>query len=124
MITTLPIGPFLLESLTNDPAGLWRDPGPIITSTATNYSFVTTTNITASFTNQPGTAVTNFATPRFIVTGDLGQLVLEARTNNPAALVALYPGLVVSTVTNYGPQSVTNIVYAYTNQPGGLTCDG
>ena len=122
LITTLPIGPFLLESLTNDPAGLLAlYPGLIITSTATNYSFVTTTNITASFTNQPGTAVTNFATPQFIVTGDLGQLVLEARTNNPAALVALYPGLVVSTVTNYGPQSVTNIIYAYTNQPGGLT---
>jgi len=121
LITTLPLGPFILQSQTDDPATLLAlYPGLIITSTVTNYtSFALTTNITASFTNQPGSAVTNFAPPQVLVTGNLGLLLQEARTNDPADLVALYPGLVVLTVTNYGvPQPVTNVVFAYTNQPG------
>jgi hypothetical protein len=110
---------FAQAVLTNNPAALLAlYPGLVITSATTNYSFVNITNITPYYTNWPGPAVTNLAAATNLVTGDLGLLIQEASTNNPAALVALYPGLQVSTVTNFGVQVTTNVIFAYTNQPG------
>jgi len=126
-ITTLPLGPLLSQAQTNNPAQLQAlYPGLVIVSATPNPQSVNVTNITAYYTNQPylapgtnATTVTNYGfPPQFLITGDLGLLLQRSATNDPATLEALYPGLLVSTVTNYGVQTVTNITLAVTNYPG------
>jgi hypothetical protein len=112
-------GLLMQEALTNDPVDLMAlYPGLVVTTT-TNYAEFYQTNLVLTFTNQPGADVTNFTwPPEFQPTADLGLLIQEARTNDPADLVALYPGLVVTTTTNWNDVILTNLVLAYTNQPG------
>jgi hypothetical protein len=127
-ITTLPVSSLLAQSQTDSPAQLQAAfPGLVIASATPYTTTVVVTNITAYYTNQPyfagpgtnGTTVTNFGyPPQFLVTGDLGLLLQRSATNDPATLEALYPGLLVSTVTNFGVQTVTNVLLTATNQPG------
>jgi hypothetical protein len=120
LLTTLPISLLLSQSLTNDPAtlqGLY--PGLTFTSVTTNFMTLSTPTVTAYYTNQPGPDVTNFGfPPQFLVTADLGLLLQRAAIDDPATLLGLYPGLLVTTVTNFGVLTLTNTVFAYTNQPG------
>ena len=117
-IPTQSFGP-LAAALTNDPATLQGLFPGLLVSTVTNVGVVATTNITAFYTNQSGTGVTNFLTILSTnATSDLGLLLQRAATNDPATLQALYPGLLLSTVTNVGVVTVTNITAFYTNQPG------
>ena len=120
VITTQPLSDLLTAAQTNTPAGLQALFPGLIIATSTNYlTSSTVTNYSIIFTNQPGPAITNFL-PIFSTntTLDLGLLITRAQTLDPASLVALYPGLVVSTVTNVGISIGTNITAVYTNQPG------
>jgi hypothetical protein len=124
-ITTLPMSSLLAQSQTDSPAQLQAAfPGLVIASATPYTTTVAVTNITAYYTNQPyfagpgtnGTTVTNFGyPPQFLVTGDLGLLLQRSATNDPATLQALYPGLLVSTVTNFGVQTFTNSILSVTN---------
>jgi Putative Ig domain len=148
LITTLPLGPFILQSQTLPPTALQAlYPGLIIVSTVTNYSF----NVVPagySFTNQPGASgtVTNYSPPQELnpppnqippppgYTGwpgtmDFSYFTLQALTNttgltaNPAQAItqlqALYPGLVIVSATPYFTNvTTTNYVTYLTNYPG------
>ena len=119
----------LQRAAVSDPATLQGFyPGLTFTYITTNLVAQVTTNITIFYTNQPylagpatnGTTVTNFGfPPQFLVTGDFGLLLQRAATNDPATLQALYPGLLVTTVTNFAVcRPCQTTVLAYTNQPG------
>lgn len=148
LVSTLPLGPFILQSQTLGPAALQAlYPNLIIVSTVTNYSF----NITAagySFTNQPGAfgTATNYSPPQELnlppnpippppgFTGwpgtmDFGLLSQQALTNTTgqvandplaiAQLEALYPNLVIVSATPYFTNvTTTNYVTYLTNMPG------
>jgi hypothetical protein len=62
----------------------------------------------------PGTVqfVTN-SQPDIITTLDLALFAARARTNNAAALLALYPGLIITSTSNYFGLGVTSNVTAY-----------
>ncbi len=70
-----------------------------------------------------GGRVTEFVTndvtqAQIIQTQDLGVLAAAAKTNNAAALQALFPGLIVTSTSNYfGFQITTNITQALVNSP-------
>jgi hypothetical protein len=119
ILTTQPFGP-LLAAQTDDPGTLQAlFPGLIIANSTSNLSLTVTTNVTYFYTNQPGPDVTNFAPAQVLVTSDLSLLLAQAATNDPVTLEALYPGLLVSTVTNgLGVVTTTNITAYYTNAPG------
>ena len=57
--------------------------------------------------------------PSLITNQDLGVFAAQARTNDPAALAALYPGLIVtSTITNFFSLAITtNITQTLVNSP-------
>ncbi len=80
-----------------------------------------TTNI-YYFTNQPGPTVVNYdTTPTFITTLDLANFadLVNGRTNDPATLLAAYPGLIISSQSNYlGWVYTTNYVTYLTNKIG------
>ena len=62
---------------------------------------------------------TNLPPPQLITTFSLGLFLSQAKTNDPATLQGLYPGLLIaSTVTNYSVISQTNLFPYFTNQPG------
>jgi hypothetical protein len=113
-------GLLLARAATNDPATLESFYPDLMVSTVTNeYAVSVTTNITASYTNQPGPSLTNFLpTLSTNATLDFGLLLQRAAADDPATLVALYPGLVVATTTNLAAVITTNITAYYTNQPG------
>jgi hypothetical protein len=70
----------------------------------------------------PGTVefVTNNL-PAIITNQDLGLFAAQAATNGPAALLALYPGLIItSTNTSFGLTVTTNITEMLTNSPYGV----
>jgi hypothetical protein len=53
-----------------------------------------------------------------ITNQDLHLFAAQAATNNPTALLALYPGLVInSTITNFGPVRTTNIAETFVKSP-------
>jgi len=64
--------------------------------------------------------VTNLTSPQLITTTNLGLFLQQAQTLDPNALLASYPGLIITaTVTNYFTSAfTTNITAYYTNQPG------
>ena len=68
-----------------------------------------------------GQRVTEFVTNNVaetIVTQDLGTLASAAKTNNAAALQALFPGLTILSTSNYfGFQITTNITQTLVNSP-------
>jgi hypothetical protein len=69
-----------------------------------------------------GARVTEFITngaPAVIQTLDLNLFAAQARTNPPAALLALYPGLVITSTTNnpLGLSITTNITQILVNKP-------
>ncbi len=74
------------------------------------------------FTNQPGPTVINYDTtqpPTFISTLDLATFVDRARTNDPATLLAFYPGLqILRTNTSVDYIWVTNYISYLTNLTG------
>jgi hypothetical protein len=121
LITTLPLGLFLAQAQTNDPATLQTlYPGLLITSTTTNYTFVNATNITPYYTNLPGPTVTNYAFPQLVTNLDLALFSAQALTDAPPVLQALYPGLVILSATPYFTNLVTTNIVAYiTNDIGG-----
>jgi hypothetical protein len=110
-----------ISQLTNDPATLQAFyPDLQITSTTTNYSLTNLTVAIPTFTNFPGTTVTNFLSPNFFVVltnYDLTLFSSLARTSSPAALLALYPQLVIlsSTVVGITNIPVPNLVTYLTN---------
>jgi len=121
LITTLPFGLFLSQAQTNDPVALQAlYPGLVITLTATNYSFVSTTNVTAYYTNQPGPSVTNYATLQLWTNYDLALFSSLIRTDAPAVIQALYPNLwiVSSQIVGYTNMVTTNYVTYITNVVG------
>jgi hypothetical protein len=137
LITTLPLGQFILQSQTLDPTTLQAlYPGLIITETITNYSFSNVATITAYYTNQPGPSVTNYgelqSPPPPINNGgtlDFSLFTLQQLTNTTggtansalaiAQLQALYPGLLIQSATAYLTNVVTtNFVIYLTNQIG------
>jgi hypothetical protein len=68
-----------------------------------------------------GPRTTEFVTndvPQIITTQDLGALAAAAKVNNAAALQALFPGLTVTSSSNYfGFQITTNITQLLVNSP-------
>ena len=61
--------------------------------------------------------VTNIQQPQTLTTFPISQLWSQAATNDPSTLLTNYPGLVLlSVITNIGPQVVTNIAPYFTNQ--------
>ncbi len=61
----------------------------------------------------------SYGPPFLLYTSNYTAFALAALTNNPAALQALYPGLVITLTTNsYSFVYITNITAYYTNQPG------
>jgi hypothetical protein len=69
--------------------------------------------------NSSGPGGTNYGAPFVIYTSDLTTFVLAARTNPPAILTNLYPGLIItSSTTTYSLQYTTNYIYYYTNLIG------
>lgn len=69
----------------------------------------------------PGTGTFSLITntsPQLIFSSNLTQLAALALTNSPAALQALYPGLVISSSTNYfRTEWVTTTIPYFTNSP-------
>jgi hypothetical protein len=57
-----------------------------------------------------GLTITNIADEYYTTTSNLTQLILDAKTNNPTALQALYPGLVITSVVS----NTFNGTYTYT----------
>ena len=109
VITAFPANQLITE-LTNDPATLQTNfPGLIIIPTATNFTFVTITNVTPVFTNSPGPTMTNFAAPVLLSNIDL--TLFEAQsTTNPAALQALYPQLDITSSYLMGFQAISGVL--------------
>lgn len=68
-----------------------------------------------------GARVTEFVTndvPQAITTQDLNLFAAQARTNDAAGLLALYPGLIINSTTNiFGLQITTNITEILINSP-------
>ncbi len=139
---TLSLGDFIAAAATNDPAAMQAlYPDLVISQVITNSQrlLVVTnrdpyyTNQTANpvyannvpgglglgyyFTNQPGPTAINYPlTSQLFTNVDLYQFSQQARTNDAAALIALYPSLVIlssySTPTN---QDVPNVTTYFTN---------
>ena len=65
-------------------------------------------------------AFTNQSNPQILVTSNLAVFVQQALTNNPTNLLALYPGLVITSVSNYFTNVVTENVSPYFYYPTGL----
>ena len=122
LITTLPLGLFLSQALTNDPATLQAlYPGLIINTTVTNYYFLNTTNVTAYYTNQPGPSVTNYSQNlAFLSSFDFSLFLSQAKTDAPAVLLGLYPNLDIASSTITGRITFSNpVVFVYlTNSIG------
>ena len=124
LITTLPLGLFLSQALTNDPVTLQTlYPGLIISSTITNYYFANSTNVTAYYTNQPGPSVTNYSPALVLITNyDFSLFQSQSKTDAPAVLQALYPGLLITSASQVptGLLTVSNpVVVTYlTNSIG------
>jgi hypothetical protein len=102
--TGLPVGGFYTTLTLDDVAGL---------------KYLYNTN---NFNNEAsGARVTEFITnnpPTFIQTQDLGLFAAQARTNSAAALAALYPGLVITSTTNFfGLGITTNITEILVSSP-------
>ena len=79
---------------------------------------------TNNFNNEAaGQRVTEFVTndvsqAQFITTQDLGTLASAAQVNNAAALQALFPGLLITSTSNFfGLQITTNITQTLVNSP-------
>lgn len=123
LVTTLSYGTFISQ-LTNDPATLQAlYPTLQITATTTNYSLTNFTILTPTFTNYPGTTVTNYESPSFSVlltNFDLGLFSSLAQTSSPAQLLALYPQLVIlsSPVLFYTNFPTPNVITYLTNPIG------
>jgi Putative Ig domain len=63
---------------------------------------------------------TNFNSQQLLMTFNLGQLLAEAKTNDPGTLATNFPGLIVSSSSNYFTVGVvTNITAYFTNYVGG-----
>lgn len=146
---TLPFSLLFSSALTNDPNALQTNfPGITFLSVTTNIVNLVTTNITAFFTNLPppytntlpfsnnatiyptnGTVpFTNWSPVQYgpielLTTLPLGPFLLQAQTNSPAQLQALYPGLLFGSVfTNFFfVQVVTNVQTFFTNLAGPFT---
>ncbi len=122
LITTLPLGLFLSQALTNDPVTLQTlYPGLIISSTITNYFFANSTNVTAYYTNQPGPSVTNYSPALVLLTNnDFSLFQSLSKTDAPAVLQGLYPNLLILNSAITGLITFSNpIVTVYlTNQIG------
>lgn len=74
-----------------------------------NYNFESSGPGTVQFTTNPPALITNL---------DLGLFSAQALTNGPAALTALYPGLVIISSTNtFGLQITTNTTETFVNSP-------
>jgi len=117
LIQTLSWGLFISQ-LTNDPAtlqGIYTNLQ--ITSVTTNFSFTNITFLTPTFTNFPGTTITNFAPPILITNIDFTLFSLQALTNGPAVLQALYPNLEIlsSSIPYYTNIPIPVIVTYLTN---------
>ena len=122
LITTLSLGLFLSQALTNDPVTLETlYPGLIISTTVTNYYFQNSTNVTAYYTNQPGPSVTN-RSPNlvFLSSFDFSLFLSQAQTDAPAVLLGLYPNLdiVSSTITGLITFSNPVVTVYLTNKVG------
>ena len=145
-ITTLPFSLLFSQSITNDPDTLKTNyPGITILSVVTNIAPFITTNIGAYFTNLAGpytnrvplsnnvaiypaqgntVPFTNWSPvqygdpPILLTTLPLAQLLFFSQFLDPAALQALYPGLLTDMViTNYLAIDIqTNLDLFYTNQ--------
>jgi hypothetical protein len=64
------------------------------------------------------TFITNTTAPQLLFTSNLTLLVAQSLTNNAAQLQALFPGLIVSSTTNFFTNVVTtNIVAFFVNEP-------
>ncbi|MDR3456206.1 MAG: Ig domain-containing protein [Verrucomicrobiae bacterium] len=123
LLTTLSYGLFISQ-LTNDPATLQAlYPDLQITSSTTNFALTNITFTIPTYTNFPGTTVTNFQSPSFSVlltNYDLSLFLSLARTSSPAAMLALYPQLVIlsSPVLYYTNFPTPNVSTYLTNAYG------
>ena len=78
----------------------------------------TNLNTEATETNTPSFLVVSNNSESLLVTSDLSTLIAQARTNNPAALQALFPTLqIVSFTSTFTNVVSTNIVAFFTNSP-------
>jgi hypothetical protein len=138
LITTLPLGQFILQSQTLDPTTLQAlYPGLIITETTTNYSFSNIATITAYYTNQPGPSVTNYGELQLLPppinnggTLDFSLFTQQQLTNTTgttansaqaiAQLQALYPGLIIQSATAYLTNVTTTNFTVTLSRPNGV----
>jgi hypothetical protein len=100
----LPVGGFYTSLTMDDVAGL---------------KYLYNTN---NFNNEAsGGRTTEFltnSTPTFIQTQDLGLFASQARSNNAAALAALYPGLIITSTSNFfGLGITTNVTEVLVSSP-------
>ncbi len=118
LLTTQPFGVLLSGVQTNPPATIQTNfPGLEIGSSTNYFTNVITTNISIYYTNSPGPSVTNYqpvGQNSLVTTLDLRLFNMQAATNSPAQMLALYPGLVIASDTAYWTNIPTpNLVYTY-----------
>jgi hypothetical protein len=115
LLTNLPLSQLLSASQFLSPAQLQAlFPGLVIASSSNFLQVVVATNLTAFFTNTP--AITNLESEQLFSNLDLGLFLLQAQTDSPPVLQALYPTLNILNSSNYFiAVGVPNIVSYFTN---------
>lgn len=98
-----PFGSFFL-GFTRDDIGGWK------------YLYSATNAFLEAAETNSLQIVTNL-NQQLLVTQDLGVFLQQARTNTPAGLIALYPGLVITATTNAFTNVVTTNVTAFLTNP-------
>ena len=121
---TSSFGDLFSSAQTNPPATLQAEFPGLLINTSTNYfTNVITTNISIYYTNAPGPSITNYQPIQLLTTLDLGLFNSQLATNNPATLLALYPGLIIVSSNAYytnilTPNVVTYFKPVYGSTPG------
>jgi Putative Ig domain len=121
LLTSSNLAVFAQQLVTNSPSqmlGLY--PGLQIATSGFVITNTIVTNILAGPTNLAGSslAITNVSTNLLLTTGDLSLLAAQSLTNNSAALLALYPSLIITGEYPFFTNVVTTNVTAYfTNYP-------
>jgi len=117
LITNLPLGELLSAEQFLSPAQLQAlFPGLSIATTTNFLQVVVGTNVSFYYTNTP--AITNLETEQLFTNLDLGLFLLQAQTDSPSVLEALYPTLDILSSNYYYTNVGTPNVISYFAPPG------
>jgi hypothetical protein len=120
LLATMDLGLFSELSLTDSPAQMQAlYPGLVVVSSTNFVTFPVTTNISYYYTNTPGPAITNYQPLQLQNTLDLGLFTSLVKTDSPAQLLALYPGLIIVSDTDYYTNIPTPNLVTYYKEPNG-----